>query len=69
MAEDAEESDAEIAVLTQTLDDMNKFILENAAEPTTTNMDNMSEEEIEQLKALGYLGEDAEEGDEVELPF
>jgi arylsulfatase len=54
----AEDSPAEIAAFSETLQSMNAFILENAAEPMELNTENMSPEQLEQLKSLGYLGTD-----------
>ncbi|MCH7908829.1 MAG: sulfatase-like hydrolase/transferase, partial [Candidatus Hydrogenedentes bacterium] len=45
-------------ILTQmqkTIDEMHAFILENAAEPTTLDMSELSSEELEQLESLGYV--------------
>ena len=39
----------------KTIDEMRAFILENAAEPSTLDIDELSPEEIEQLEALGYV--------------
>jgi arylsulfatase A-like enzyme/uncharacterized membrane protein YbhN (UPF0104 family) len=62
----AESFEAEVNLFTDTLNDMNKFILENAAEPMSLQMDNLSDEEREQLESLGYLGDDE---DMDKLPF
>jgi arylsulfatase A-like enzyme/uncharacterized membrane protein YbhN (UPF0104 family) len=63
----ADESPAEVEVFQKTLQDMESYIKENAAEPMQLNLDDMSDEEKAQLEALGYLGgegEEEEEGDE-----
>ena len=39
----------------KTIDEMRAFILENAAEPSTLNIDELSPEELDQLESLGYV--------------
>ncbi|MFP6582659.1 MAG: sulfatase-like hydrolase/transferase [Candidatus Hydrogenedentota bacterium] len=63
----AGDSEAEVALFQQSLTDMNEFILENAAEPMTLNMENMSQEELDQLESLGYLGSNDEDLEELNL--
>jgi arylsulfatase A-like enzyme/uncharacterized membrane protein YbhN (UPF0104 family) len=62
----AGDSATEIELFTDNLSNMDKFIQENAAEPASLDMGNMTPEQIEQLKALGYLGDDEDEDDEQE---
>ena len=44
-----------LPVMQKTIAEMRSFILENAAEPSTLDMDKLSAEELEQLEALGYV--------------
>lgn len=51
----AEDSEDEIKLFQQTLQGMAAFIKENAAEPKTLETGDMSPEELDRLRSLGYL--------------
>jgi len=57
----AESSETEVKLLGQAIIDMDEFIQQNAAEPMTLDMGELSDEEREQLESLGYAGGDTEE--------
>ena len=56
-------SETEVVLFQNTLAEMNAFISKNAAEPMGMNEGDLTQEQIDQLKSLGYLG-----GDEEEVP-
>ena len=52
---------AEVTVLQQQLKDMEDSIKKGAVPPSSLNMENLSPEMREQMKALGYVGDEEEE--------
>ena len=54
------------AVFQKGLDDMDAFIKEGAVEPEALELEGLSPETLEQLKSLGYLGDDDEDSEETD---
>ena len=59
----AGEDEVTEAVFQKTLDGMDAFIKEGAVEPEGFNLEDLSQEDLDRLEALGYLGDDDGDAD------